>query len=337
MGKLIESAVAFAPFIIYIKKWNGYRAPPLITLLPNCSIRCPDFCFVRTVLRCGVPCSTPHVDGGGGRPLHVLRSMLWCPFCWRRPDDRRRSCHPSLQLAADLVLRDMTDGGAVPSRCNRRRPRSPMKATPGSDGPSLSSLSSSPARCHSCRPVRVLLVDSESRPVHDVMHQLSCWWLVGTPHGNAAGLAIGWRPQRQSCKPRTKLQKKATYTDMKAIVFIVTATVVAAEYNLLQAVRYCVALAMFGRGDMVPGRRGDPSGLVRLLVRPDAWRSCCWSSSPSLPCCRRPWSRNTGSPSCSGWGSVPSTTSYVGRLAPAWPASLPTTSSGYTTTKANIV
>ena len=88
-----------------------------------------------------------------------------------------------------------------------------------------------------------------------------------------------------ACKPRTKLQKKATYTDMKAMVFIVTATAVAAWYNLLQAVRYCVALAMFGGGDMVPGRRGDPSGhrdLVHLLVRPGAWRTCCWSSSPSL-------------------------------------------------------
>jgi len=115
-----------------------------------------------------------------------------------------------------------------------------------------------------------------------MMHQLSCWWLIGTPHG----LSIGWRPQRQSCKLRTKLQKKATYTDMKAMVFIVTSTAVAAGYNLLQAVRYCVALAMHVRRAEATWCRvgGDHNGLVRrLLVRPGAWRTCCWSSSPSLP------------------------------------------------------
>jgi len=52
---------------------------------------------------------------------------------------------------------------------------------------------------------------------------------------------------------------------MKAMVFIVTATAVAAWYNPLQAVRYCVALAMFRGGDMVPGRRGDPSGQRDLV------------------------------------------------------------------------
>jgi hypothetical protein len=47
-----------------------------------------------------------------------------------------------------------------------------------------------------------------------------------------------------------ELQKKASYTDMKVMVFLV-----AAGYSLLQAARCCVALAMSGGGDMVPGRR----------------------------------------------------------------------------------
>jgi len=42
-------------------------------------------------------------------------------------------------------------------------------------------------------------------------------------------VSLGWRPRPRSCKPRTKLQKKASYTDMKAMVFLVAATTAAAE------------------------------------------------------------------------------------------------------------
>jgi len=149
------------PHLLFILKWIGYRAQPLITLLPNCSIRCPDFCFICTVLSCGVSCSTPHMDGGGGATASRAAEHAVVPLllaATQLQDDRRRPCHPSTQPAADLVLRDMTDGGAVPSRCNRRRPRSPVKATPGSDRPSLSSLSSSPA----CGAVLVGLCASSS-------------------------------------------------------------------------------------------------------------------------------------------------------------------------------
>lgn len=55
------------------------------------------------------------------------------------------------------------------------------------------------------------------------------------------------------------LQKKASYTDMKAMVFLVAATAAAAGYSLLQlAARCCVALlpssSSRGGGGMVPGR-----------------------------------------------------------------------------------
>ncbi|CAD6267705.1 unnamed protein product [Miscanthus lutarioriparius] len=55
------------------------------------------------------------------------------------------------------------------------------------------------------------------------------------------------------------LQKKASYTDMKAMVFLVAATAAAAGYSLLQlAARCCVALLPSSSGSpgggMVPGR-----------------------------------------------------------------------------------
>jgi uncharacterized protein (TIGR01569 family) len=55
------------------------------------------------------------------------------------------------------------------------------------------------------------------------------------------------------------LQKKASYTDMKAMVFLVAVTAVAAGYSLLQlGARCCIALlpssSSRGGGGMVPGR-----------------------------------------------------------------------------------
>ncbi|KAG0521013.1 hypothetical protein BDA96_08G124500 [Sorghum bicolor] len=72
------------------------------------------------------------------------------------------------------------------------------------------------------------------------------------------------------------LQKKASYTDMKAMVFLVAAAAVAAGYSLLQlAARCCCCCG----GVAMSSGRGDGDGRGRALL---AWAWCVFSCDQAL-------------------------------------------------------